>query len=52
MPTTNVMAAQALENPEHIGHLGGDVPSLLVIACACSFVPRGTAATSLASGKN
>jgi hypothetical protein len=26
------MAAQALANPEHMGHLWGDVPALLVIA--------------------
>ena len=33
-----VMAAQALANPEHIGHLWGDVLALLLIAAVLAFV--------------
>src|SRR5215468_2137826 len=39
-----VMAAQALANPEHIGHLWGDVPALLLMAAVLAFLtPRGAA---------
>ena len=39
-----VMAAQALANPEHIAHLWGDVPALLLIAAVLAFLtPRGAA---------
>jgi len=41
-----VMAAQALANPEHVAHLWGDVPALLVIAAVLAFfTPRGAAVT-------
>ena len=40
-----VMAAQALANPEHIGHLWGDVPALFLIAAVLAFV------TSRAAGE-
>lgn len=40
-----VMAAQALANPEHIGHLWGDVLALLLIAAVLAFV------TSRATGE-
>ena len=47
-----IMAAQALANPEQIGHLWGDVPALLVVAAVLAFLtPRGTIATALAVGK-
>ena len=37
-----VMAAQALANPEHIAHLWGDVPALLLVAVVLAFLtPRG-----------
>jgi hypothetical protein len=40
-----IMAVQALVNPEHIRHLWGDVPALLVIAAVLAFLtPRGAAA--------
>ena len=40
-----VMAAQALANPEHIGHLWGDVPALFFVAAVLAFLtPRGAAA--------
>lgn len=41
-----IMAAQALANPEHMGHLWGDVPALLVVAAVLAFLtPRGARAT-------
>jgi len=40
-----IMAAQSLANPEHIGHLLGDVPTLLSIAGVLALLtPRGAAA--------
>jgi hypothetical protein len=40
-----IMAAQALANPEHIGHVWGDVPALLVVAAVLALLtPRGAAA--------
>jgi len=40
-----IMAAQALENPEHIGHLWGDVPALLLVAVVLALLtPRGAEA--------
>ena len=40
-----VMAAQALANPEHIGHLWGDVPALFLVAVVLAFLtPRGAVA--------
>jgi hypothetical protein len=40
-----IMAVQALVNPEHIGHLWGDVPALLVVAAVLALLtPRGLAA--------
>ena len=40
-----IMAAQALANPEHMGHLWGDVPALFVIAAVLALLtPRGAAA--------
>lgn len=41
-----IMAAQALANPEHLGHLWGDVPALLVVAAVLGFLtPRGARRT-------
>jgi len=40
-----IMAAQSLAKPEHMGHLWGDVPALLVVAAALALLtPRGTGA--------
>jgi len=40
-----IMAAQALGNPEHIGHLWGDVLALFLVAGVLAFLtPRGTEA--------
>jgi len=40
-----IMAAQALANPEQIGHLWGDVPALLVVAAVLALLtPRTTTA--------
>src|SRR5215469_8610476 len=42
-----IMAAQALANPEQIGHLWGDVPALLGVAGVLAVLtPRSTAATA------
>jgi hypothetical protein len=39
-----IMAVQAIENPEHVGHLYGDVPALLIVAAVLGFLmPRGAA---------
>src|SRR5438309_916619 len=47
-----IMAAQALANPEQIGHLWGDVPALLVVAAVLAVLtPRRTAAIALTAGK-
>jgi hypothetical protein len=40
-----IMGAQALGNPEHIGHLWGDVPALFLIAGVLALLtPRGAPA--------
>lgn len=40
-----IMAVQSLQNPEHFGHLYGDVPFLLVAAAILAFLmPRQSAA--------
>jgi hypothetical protein len=39
-----IMAAQSLANPEHRGHLWGDVPALLIIAAVLAFLTPRTAA--------
>jgi uncharacterized protein DUF6632 len=47
-----IMAVQSLVNPEHRGHLFGDVPALLIVAAVLAVLtPRGTAATVTAEGK-
>ena len=47
-----IMAGQALTNPEHIAHLWGDVPALLIVAVFLAFLtPRGSAATALRAGE-
>lgn len=39
-----IMAAQAIVYPEHLGHLVGDVPALLVVAAVLAFLtPRARA---------
>lgn len=44
-----VMAAQALANPEHVGHLWGDVPALLAVAAVLGLLtPRTALATKAA----
>jgi hypothetical protein len=46
-----IMAAQSFANPEHRGHLLGDVPALLVVAAVLAVLTkRGTAAASLSAG--
>ena len=42
-----IMAAQAIAYPEHLGHLWGDVPALLIVAGVLAFLmPRRTAGIS------
>jgi Family of unknown function (DUF6632) len=42
---SGIMAAQALANPEHIAHLWGDVPALLLFAAILALLtPRGAEA--------
>jgi hypothetical protein len=44
-----IMAAQALANPEHIGHLWGDVLALFVVAgILAALTPRGSRALKTA----
>jgi hypothetical protein len=46
-----IMAAQALANPEHRGHLWGDVPALLVVAAVLALLtPRSAAAEPTVRG--
>lgn len=41
-----IMAFQSLANPEHAGHLFGDVPALLLVAIVLAVLtPRGQAVT-------
>jgi hypothetical protein len=41
-----IMAAQSLANPQHIGHLWGDVLALFVVAAVLALLtPRGAAAS-------
>ena len=41
-----IMAIQSLANPEHVGHLLGDVPALLLVAVVlASLTPRGAKTT-------
>ena len=45
-----IMAAQSFANSDHMGHLWGDVPALLVVAAVLALLtPRGTAARSVSS---
>jgi hypothetical protein len=41
-----IMAVQSLANPEHMGHLYGDVAALLIVAAVLAFLmPRSAGAT-------
>lgn len=47
-----IMAAQALANPEHIGHLWGDVPALLIVAALLGFLtPRRASVSNAIAAK-
>jgi hypothetical protein len=40
-----IMVAQSLANPEHMGHLWGDVPALFIVAAVLALLtPRSAAA--------
>ena len=44
-----IMGLQSLANPEHIGHLYGDVAALLIVAAVLAFLmPRSREATAQA----
>src|SRR3984957_5410060 len=44
-----IMGLQSLANPEHIGHLYGDVAALLIVAAVLAFLmPRSGGATAQA----
>ena len=46
-----IMAAQALANPDQVGHLWGDVPALLVVAAVLALLtPRAVAAEPAVRG--
>ncbi len=46
-----IMAAQALANPDQVGHLWGDVPALLVVAAVLALLtPRAAAAEPVVRG--
>lgn len=46
-----IMAAQALANPEHVAHLWGDVPALLIVAAVLAVLtPRTATPQSAAKG--
>ena len=41
-----IMAVQSLTHREHLGHLSGDVPALLIVAAVLAFLmPRGRETT-------
>ena len=45
-----IMGLQSLANPEHIGHLYGDVAALLIVAAVLAFLtPRSDGATAQSS---
>lgn len=44
-----IMAAQALANPEHVAHLWGDVPALLIVAAVLAVLTPRTAAPQSAT---
>lgn len=43
-----IMAAQALVTPEHVGHLWGDVPALILVAGLLALLTPRAAATAAA----
>jgi hypothetical protein len=45
-----IMAVQAIVNPEHVGHLWGDVPALLIVAGVLAFLMPRHAAGSVKTG--
>jgi hypothetical protein len=45
-----IMAAQSLANPEHMAHLWGDVPALLVVAVVLALLTPRTAAAETVRG--
>ena len=47
-----IMAAQSLENPEHIGHLWGDVSALFLVAIVLGVLtPREATVQNIHAGR-
>jgi len=46
-----IMAVQSLQNPEHLGHLWGDVPALLVVGGVLALLTPRAAAARLATAR-
>ena len=46
-----IMTAQSLGNPEHMGHLLGDVPALLAVAGALALLTPRAASAKLATAR-
>jgi len=47
-----IMAVQAIAHPEHLGHLWGDVPALLIVALVLGLLmPRAVAAPQALSAQ-
>jgi hypothetical protein len=44
-----IMAVQSIANPEHIGHLYGDVPALLLVAAVLGYLCPTAARVSVNS---
>tara|TARA_R110000868_G_scaffold29026_9_gene107899 strand:- start:1099 stop:1494 length:396 start_codon:yes stop_codon:yes gene_type:complete len=45
-----IMAVQALQNPQHMGHMLGDVPALLLVALVLGLLMRGVEDRNIATG--
>lgn len=47
-----IMAAQAFANPEHVGHLWGDVPALFIVAAILGYLTSRATAEAGQSRRN
>lgn len=48
----SIMAAQAFANPEHVGHLWGDVPALFIVAAILGYLTSRATAEAGQSRRN
>ena len=44
-----IMAVQAMQNPQHMGHMLGDVPALLLVAVVLAILVRGSGDAKISS---